>query len=153
MASPEIIIGLPDKHEGLARRFRKAVRGCTSNPELAGGLPKKRCTATSWNCPRPSNNWCLGHESLGECSQKVSIIISRSEWFLSQVWVESLAPGPNDCFWTSPHLEIAAKQSSFLNALRRVHCLCTTFGQCFIWQRLCVLPLRKICSCLTFIHL
>ena len=43
MASPEIIIGLPDKHEGfqtLARRFRKAVRGCTSNSELAGGLPK-----------------------------------------------------------------------------------------------------------------
>ena len=86
MASPEIIIGLPDKHEGfqtLARRFRKAVRGCTSNSELAGGLPKKRCTATSWNCPRPSNNWCLGHEKFGWMFTK-GFYDNFKEWVVSE---------------------------------------------------------------------
>jgi hypothetical protein len=63
MASPEIIIGLPDKHEGfqtLARRFRKAVRDARAIMSLQGFCRRKghelKIVLVLFN------DWCLGHE-------------------------------------------------------------------------------------------
>jgi hypothetical protein len=137
MASPGIIIGLPDKHEGFQTL---AWRG---DLERRSGMHEQ-----FWACRGFAEEKGPGHElkivlsvpiigvsivrSLSECSWKILQCFQGVSSFRIK-FRSNLQPWDLIIVFglPTPHLEVLAKRSPLLNSLGRTHCLCTTFGQLF----------------------